>query len=111
MEDFRSYLASHRIVPEKKLAYYLSWVTQFYTFCDKNPSDEVSTSEIENILKHLTKTREDWQVNQAGEAIQLYFFLTGENIKGKRKQISMPTPNGEPWHKIWSRYSALNIGL
>ena len=55
MEDFRSYLASHRIVPEKKLAYYLFWVTQFNAFCDKNPSDEVSTSEIDNFLKHLTK--------------------------------------------------------
>jgi hypothetical protein len=57
VEDFRSYLLSKRIVPEKKLVYYLSWITQFYAFCDKSPGDDVSAEE------NLMKSREDWQVN------------------------------------------------
>ena len=67
MEDFRFYLPSHRIVPEKKLVYYLSWVTQFYAFCDKQPCDEVPSDEIQGFLKQLTKTGEESQVNQANE--------------------------------------------
>ena len=36
MEHFRSYLLSKRIVSEKRLGYYLSWITQFYAFYDKS---------------------------------------------------------------------------
>ena len=37
VEHFRSYLLSKRIVPEKRLKYYLSWITQFYAFLWQKP--------------------------------------------------------------------------
>ncbi len=52
MEDFRAYLSSKQIVPEKKLLFCLSWVTQFYAFCDKSAGDDVSAEEIESYLKY-----------------------------------------------------------
>ena len=63
MEHFRSYLLSKRIVPEKKLRYYLSWITQFYAFYDKSLCDDVSSEEVDGFLGHLMKSREDWQVS------------------------------------------------
>jgi len=83
VEHFRTYLLSKRIVPEKKLAYYVSWITRFYAFCDKNPGDDVSSEEIAGFLKHLTKNREDWQVDQANEAIQLYLYYNQRKCQNK----------------------------
>jgi len=74
LEHFRSYLLSKRIVPEKRLGYYLSWITQFYAFYDKSLCDDVSHEEIDGFLRHLMKSREDWQVSQANEAIRLYIY-------------------------------------
>jgi integron integrase len=83
VEHFKAYLLSKRIVPEKKLAYYVSWITQFYAFCNKNPGDDVSAEEIDGFLMHLMKTREDWQVNQANEAIQLYIYYNRRKHQSK----------------------------
>jgi len=76
MEDFKSYLLSKRIVSEKKVIYYLVWVSQFCAFWDKIPGDDVSAEEIDGFVKHLMKSREDWQVKQAKEAIQLFIYYT-----------------------------------
>ncbi|MEW5948293.1 MAG: integron integrase [Thermodesulfobacteriota bacterium] len=83
MEDFKTYLLSKNIVPETKLVYYISWITQFYAFCGKNPGDDVSSEEIASFLKHLTKSREDWQVDQANEAIQLYLYYNQRKCQNK----------------------------
>ncbi len=76
MEDFRSCLLSKRILSENKLVYYLVWINQFYAFCDKIPGDDVSAEEIDGFVKHLMISREDWQVKQAKEAIQLFIYYT-----------------------------------
>lgn len=78
-----SYLLSKRIVPEKKLGYYLSWITRFYAFCDKSLCDDVSNEEIDSFLRHLMKSREDWQVSQANEAIRLYIYYNRHKCRGK----------------------------
>jgi hypothetical protein len=83
VEHFRSYLLSKRIVPEKRLGYYLSWITQFYAFCDKGLYDDVSHEEIDAFLRHLMKSCEDWQVSQANEAIRLYIYYNRRKCRGK----------------------------
>ena len=85
MEDFRSYLLSKRIVSENKLVYYLVWINQFYAFCDKIPGDDVSAEEVDGFVKHLMKNREDWQVKQAREAIQLFIYYTRRKSKMEAK--------------------------
>jgi integron integrase len=74
MEGFKSYLLSRHVMNDKKAGFYLYWVTQFYGYCNKHLGDAVKTEDIDRYLKHLSKHREDWQVKQAGEAIQLYLF-------------------------------------
>jgi integron integrase len=85
VERFKSYLLSKQIIPEKKLDYYLSWVIQFYGFCGKLPYGEVSAEEIDTFLKHLTRFREEWQVNQASEAIQLFIYFNRREYQGQAK--------------------------
>jgi hypothetical protein len=95
VEHFRSYLLSKRIVPEKKLRYYLSWITRFYAFYDKSLCDDVSSEEIDGFLGHLMKSRENWQVSQANEAIRLYTSITnGVSAGVKQMQILIPTLSG-----------------
>jgi len=85
MEDFRTYLLSKRILSENKLVYYLVWINQFYAFCDKIPGDDVSAEEIDGFVKHLMIGREDWQVKQAKEAIQLFIYYTRRKSQTEAK--------------------------
>ena len=59
----------------KAVDFYLHWVTQFYRFLNKQPGDTVTQQETDSYLKHLSKSRESWQVDQAAKAISLYQFL------------------------------------
>ena len=85
MEQFKSYLITSKLTDEKKAGFYLSWVTRFFEFCNKNPEDSAVQQEIEPFLKYLSRNREDWQVKQASDAIQLYQYYKErkktENIK------------------------------
>ena len=75
MKRFKTYLIAKRIVPEKRVPYYVSWVSRFYAFCNKNPGDDVSDAEIDKFLRHLNKSCEEWQIKQAKEAVDLYRFI------------------------------------
>ncbi|MBT8489596.1 MAG: integron integrase [Deltaproteobacteria bacterium] len=75
MNQFKSFLISKKIIPENKIPFYLSWVSQCYIFYDKQPDKELSPQEIEKFLMRLAKYREEWQVNQAREAINLYKYF------------------------------------
>ena len=72
MEKFKSFLLNRRITNEKKADFYILWVSLFYDFSKKNPEDRIKTEDIERYLKHLSKSREEWQVKQASEAIRLF---------------------------------------
>lgn len=55
MEDFKSYLLSKHVPDEKKAGFYLYWVSQFYSYFNKSPSDNVKPEEIDRYLKFLAK--------------------------------------------------------
>ena len=80
MEDFKSYLLSKHISDEKRAEFYLYWVSLFYDHCNKVPGDKIESEDIDRYLKFLTKRREDWQVKQASEAIQLYRFFKNRQV-------------------------------
>ena len=60
---------------QKKTRYYLKWVLQMYVFCKKDPGTQVSSNEIIRYLSQLSIRQEEWQVQQAREAISLYMFF------------------------------------
>ena len=74
MKDFKRYLISKNIVPKKQLHYYLNWIAQLYAFCQADIGTTVESEQITQYLKQLSKNLEDWQVQQASDAINLYFF-------------------------------------
>ena len=88
MEQFKSYLITSKLTDEKKAAFYISWVTRFFGFCNKTQEDSVTREEIERFLKYLSRNREDWQVKQASEAIQLYQYYK-ERKKTEKTRTSM----------------------
>ena len=69
------YLLSRHVPDEKKAGFYLYWVNLFYGHYNKLPGERFESEDIDRYLKFLTKRREDWQVKQASEAIQLYRFF------------------------------------
>ena len=45
----------------------------------------MSAEEIDGFVKHLMKRREDWQVKQANEAIQLFIYYTRRKSQTEAK--------------------------
>jgi integron integrase len=88
MKNFKSYLLSMHIAGPKAVDFYLHWVTQFYRFLNKQPGDTITQKEIDSYLKHLSKSRETWQIDQASQAIKLYqFFETRKVSAATRKTL------------------------
>ncbi len=52
----------------------MHWVTRCHAYLRKNPGKALAKQEIEGFLHDLSKNHEEWQVNQAAEAIKLYRF-------------------------------------
>jgi len=82
MEGFKSYLMSRHISNEKKADFYVRWVAQFYRYSGKIQDDGIAPQDVERYLNHLSKRREDWQVKQAAEAIELYLRRKSPELGG-----------------------------
>jgi len=89
MEQFKAYLTSSKLADERKAGYYLSWVARCYNFYKKKPKDKITSEEVEYYLQSLSKDREDWQIRQASEAIQLY-LLYKERKNTAHNRENMP---------------------
>jgi integron integrase len=74
MNRFEQYLSNQRIVPDKKIPFFLHWVKQCYLHCNKPISATLGQDEIDSFLMKIAKRKEDWQVDQARMAINLYGF-------------------------------------
>ncbi len=76
------------------MPYYLTWVTRFHDFCDIKPGLPFSSDDIHRYLKKLSRTYEDWQVQQASDAIGLYRIC-------QRHKSSTPVQNSAAPVKQW----------
>jgi integron integrase len=97
MEGFKTYLLSGHVPNEKKAGFYLYWVSQFYGHCNKSPGDRVGSEDIDRYLKSLSRRREDWQIKQASEAIELYLFFRRK--KQATRNSKRPDLN-EQWKSV-----------
>jgi hypothetical protein len=69
---FEAYLVRKAFIQEKYVPYYLRWVSWCYSFLDQPVNSSLSADQMQSYLKHISKTREDWQVQQAEKALTLY---------------------------------------
>lgn len=77
ISDFKAYLRQKAVIKDKYIPYYLKWISDCYAFHDESDSAVLDRTKKEQFLTHIAKTFEDWQVNQADNALRLYdFFLT-----------------------------------
>lgn len=70
LPDFQEFLLSHQLVTEKNIPFYALWVSKFVSFMNGNrdiPKDSVLLAFLEQLPKQ--KKIEDWQLQQAEEAV------------------------------------------
>ena len=80
LESFKNFLSSKDKVNDKYIPFYLKWVAEGYRFLDIPLAQFITNEQKSQFLKHLSKNHEDWQVNQADNALRLYgYFLSLEN--------------------------------
>lgn len=79
LPGFQKFLESKRLVPDKKIPYYLNWVSSFISYCQTQKCSAAEDGRIVPFLNLMAKEREEWQVKQAREALRLYHYhLTRE---------------------------------
>ena len=81
LAGYQEFLKRKRLVPEKQAPFYLRWVSSYLSFCDEEDFAPADDSHILPFLQHLAKTKEDWQVNQAREALRLYLYFLSQTEK------------------------------
>lgn len=96
LPEFQQYLLSRKLVPEKNAPYYAYWVSRYLAF--SNRLENMDKAEmLQRFLDDLQSRQhmEDWQVQQAREAVQLYtnHFLGGNtsDVKTAGGNISSDT--------------------
>ena len=77
-----------------QVPYCVSWVSRFFAYHSKKPGDAVDQKEIDIFTHNLSKTYEEWQVNQAREAIRLYLFFSS---KAPQKHSHGKEDSKEKW--------------
>jgi len=87
LPGFRNFLVGKKLAADKKLAFFLQWVSSFISYCRAEKCSPADDSRIILFLNLLAKTKEDWQVNQAREALRLYHFY----LSGMAQQQEHPT--------------------
>ncbi len=80
LELFKNFLSSKYKVNDKYLPYYLKWVAEGYRFLDTPLSQSITNDQKSQFLKYLSKNHEDWQVNQADNALSFIVIFFHRNI-------------------------------
>ena len=73
LPDFQEFLLPHKLVSEKNVPFYVLWVSKFISFMNGN-RDIAKDSALLAFLEQLPKKKkiEDWQLQQAEEAVKIY---------------------------------------
>jgi len=92
-KDFQDFILRSQHLPEKRIPFYLRWVSRFHEFCSRQHLDGMGMEAIAPYLQDLAKDHEDWQVQQAKEAVRLYRYFRGlsEPNRGEQPQSSGQT--------------------
>jgi hypothetical protein len=74
MDQYLSYLRNKEIIKPSQRSFYIKWVTDLHRTCHKEPGPDISQAEIDAYLSKLVRKYQDWQVDQAKDAIRLYLY-------------------------------------
>ena len=103
LQGFEKYLAAQRFVPQKRWTYFIHWVSRFLKYIKKKEITPADDRLIEPFLKQLIKTHEEWQVQQAREALRLFFYHIANQGESTRPPKAFPNGIREAWQDAAGR--------
>ena len=92
--DFCNYLQSKGFVTEKQMPFYSRWVTGFLQHSGKLSDQMPPEDQMHHYLSSIAKKCEQWQIDQAKEAISLYLFYSS-------RKTPPPAKTTQDWNKDW----------
>jgi len=99
MLDFITFLKEKQKIPEKKVPFYLHWISKYHKFSKTNLSDNCRS--IECFIVELRQKHEEWQVKQAEEAVRSYHYFKNRKESLQSKKItSINHEEYRDWNKI-----------
>ncbi|WP_337998506.1 integron integrase [Lentisphaera araneosa] len=78
MQVFKVFLLNQKGVYEKNVEYYLKRVVQYGMFCRRNGSEPYDKVSLDAYLRSLFGRAEEWQIQQAEEAVKFYWYWRSE---------------------------------
>jgi hypothetical protein len=69
-KDFQDFLSRKQHIPENRLPYYLRWVSRYHDFCSRENIHRDLGDGIAAHLQYPDRHHEDWQLQQAREAVR-----------------------------------------
>lgn len=75
LDRFQVYLEKNGAVGLKQIPYYIKWVKDCYSILGSSLDVAMSQEQRKQYLDHLSKSREEWQIKQADQALRLYLFF------------------------------------
>ncbi len=76
MQSFAEFLREKRKIPEKSLAHYLRWVDTYQGYLDGGRAEQgYDPATVEKFLARLGEKYQDWQIQQALDAVRLYTYF------------------------------------
>jgi len=87
MQTFKEFLLGKRLVSEKRLPYYINWVSRFQNFCGIKAGQSFTKEQVEYFLKEMDKSHEDWRNKQVKAVVHDISFLW---IVKRRPSVAWP---------------------
>ena len=75
LDRFQGYLEKNGSIGLKQIPYYIKWVKDCYSVLGCSTVTIVSQDQRRQYLELLGKSREEWQIKQADQALRLYLFF------------------------------------
>ncbi len=100
IEGFEEYLAGTAFIQAKYITHYRRWVSSCYSHLDQPDTSLLTQEQVKGYLTHISKTREDWQVQQAEAALRLYEYYLSSKLKEPAN--SPETVASSDTRDIWS---------
>lgn len=87
LNGFQEYLSQKGHIKNSYIPYYLKWVESCLAFLNLSDSTFIIADHKKAFLIYLSKNHEDWQVNQADNALRLYNYYISQ-------KLAIPLPSG-----------------
>ncbi len=99
LDNFENFLKAKQLIADKQLPYYRHWVERFLSFCEKQATSPGNDAQVGPFLQVLAKTKEEWQVKQAREAVRAFHFYLTQERDGEASAL-VPPDRQAAWQRL-----------